>query len=327
MTGDRAVRLGHAGHVRHRRLPAQQLLDRARDERRGRSTSWRRCSGCSREEREEARERVGDGVEAGDEEQEADVEDLLAGEALAVDLGVEELGEDVVLRVGEPLVEDRVEVRVDLLAGVALDLQPLLGRPCRSTPGRRMPSFRRRKVSSSSHGRPMRPRNTDDGNGSANSLVKWHSPRSTNWSMKWLTRSVTSSSIASIRFGANIGSRILRYFTWSGGSTLNGMSGRTLPRSRKPSDENTLVVLERRLDRRSARHHEHAGHGLHDLGLDELLVAGLRARGFGEALRRQHHRRAVAAPVACLVELGDVDGLLHVCSLVGIGPGTISGTM
>ncbi len=110
-------------------------------------------------------------------------------------------------------------------------------------PGRRMPSFRRRKVSSSSHGSPMRPRKTDDGNCSANSLVKWHSPRSTNWSMKWLTRSVTSPSIASICFGAKIGSRILRYFRWRGGSTLSGMSGRTLPSSRKPSDENTPLFL------------------------------------------------------------------------------------
>ena len=50
------------------------------------------------EEGEEARQRVGHGVEAGDEEQEADVEDLLAGQLLAVDLGGVEPGEDVVLR-------------------------------------------------------------------------------------------------------------------------------------------------------------------------------------------------------------------------------------
>ena len=78
------------------------------------------------EEGEEARQRVGDGVEPGDEEQEADVEDLLPGELLAVDLGRVEAGEDVVLRRGEPLVEDGVEVGVELLAGVALDLLALL---------------------------------------------------------------------------------------------------------------------------------------------------------------------------------------------------------
>ena len=41
---------------------------------------------------EEAVERRGHGVEAGDEEQEADVEDVLARQAVAVDLGVEERG-------------------------------------------------------------------------------------------------------------------------------------------------------------------------------------------------------------------------------------------
>ena len=57
--------------------------------------------GVLREEREEARQRVGHGVEPGDEEQEADVEDLLARELLAVDLGGVEAGEDVVARVFE----------------------------------------------------------------------------------------------------------------------------------------------------------------------------------------------------------------------------------
>ncbi len=89
----------------------------------------------------------------------------------------------------------------------------------------------------------MSPRNTAEGNCSANSWVKWHSPFASNWSMKWLTRAVTSSSIASIWRGAKIGSRTLRYLRWRGGSTLSGMSGRTLPSSRKPSDENTSVFL------------------------------------------------------------------------------------
>ena len=43
------------------------------------------------------------------------------------------------------LVEDGVEVRVELLADVALDLLALLGLHRRSSPGRMMPSFRRRK--------------------------------------------------------------------------------------------------------------------------------------------------------------------------------------
>ncbi len=46
---------------------------------------------------EEAVERRRDGVEAGDQEQEADVEDVLAAQPVAVDLGVEELAQQIVL--------------------------------------------------------------------------------------------------------------------------------------------------------------------------------------------------------------------------------------
>ena len=59
-------------------------------------------------------------------------------------------------------------------------------------------------------------------------------------SMKWFTRAAMSASAASMRFGANNGSRILRYFEWLGGSTDSGMSGRTLPSEIPPkaADEN-----------------------------------------------------------------------------------------
>ena len=50
------------------------------------------------EERVRTGERVAHRVEAGDEEQEADVEDLVASELLAVDLGLHEAGDDVVGR-------------------------------------------------------------------------------------------------------------------------------------------------------------------------------------------------------------------------------------
>ena len=63
------------------------------------------------------------------------------------------------------------------------------------------------RVSSSSQGSPIRPRKTAEGNGTANSSVKWHAPRSMKPSIKRLTRAVTSSSIASIRRGANSGSQ------------------------------------------------------------------------------------------------------------------------
>ena len=51
---------------------------------------------------EEAVERRGDRVEPRDEEQEADVEDLFAGEPVAVDLDVQEVAEEVVALVGAP---------------------------------------------------------------------------------------------------------------------------------------------------------------------------------------------------------------------------------
>ena len=48
------------------------------------------------QEGEHAVERGRDRVEPGDEEEEADVEDVLAGEPVALDLGVEEVREQVV---------------------------------------------------------------------------------------------------------------------------------------------------------------------------------------------------------------------------------------
>jgi len=53
-----------------------------------------------------------------------------------------------------------------------------------------------------------------------------------------------SASIASIRFGANRGSRILRYFECFGGSTLRGISGRTFAERHHHLRREQLVVLE-----------------------------------------------------------------------------------
>ena len=70
---------------------------------------------------EEAVERRRDRVEPGDEEQEADVEDLLVGEPVAVDLGVQEVAEEVV-----PLARPArssmhlLEVGVDRVGGLLL---------------------------------------------------------------------------------------------------------------------------------------------------------------------------------------------------------------
>ena len=158
-----------------------------------------------------------------------------------------------------------------------------------------MPSFRRRKVSSSSHGSPISPRNTADGNFSANSCVKWHSPRASNWSMKWLTRAVTSSSIASIWRGREDRVEDLAVLEVAGRVDAQRDERAHVAELEEPLRREHLGVLERGLDRPAARHHVHAGHGLHDLGLDEVLVDRLRARGVAQALGRVHHRGAVTA--------------------------------
>ena len=87
---------GHPGDAHDRGLPAQQLLDGVGDER-GVLDELAPVLGVLGQEGEHAVERGGDRVEAGDQEEEADVEDVLAGEAVALDLGVEEVREQVVL--------------------------------------------------------------------------------------------------------------------------------------------------------------------------------------------------------------------------------------
>ncbi len=124
---------------------------------------------------------------------------------VAVDLGGGEVGEDVVGRVGLTLVELGVEVLVDAVGrwrssrrSGSSDRSPASGS---IFSGCRMPSRSPSSVSSSSHGSPISPRKTADGNSSANSSVKLHSPRSTNASMNRSARSVMSSSMASMRLG------------------------------------------------------------------------------------------------------------------------------
>ena len=69
--------------------------------------------GVLRQEGEHAIERGGDRVESRDQEEEADVEDVLAAEPVAFHFGVEEVREEVVAPLDLALVEDLVEVVVD----------------------------------------------------------------------------------------------------------------------------------------------------------------------------------------------------------------------
>ena len=72
-------------------------------------------------------------VEAGDEEQIADVDHVVAAEGLAFDLGVEDGGQEVVLALGHAGVHHFFESGVDLLAGGIDHLPALLHGPGRWT--------------------------------------------------------------------------------------------------------------------------------------------------------------------------------------------------
>jgi hypothetical protein len=112
---------GDAGDAHDRRLPPEQLLDHRRDRLRLLGELPPRL-GMLGQVAEEAVERRRDRVEAGDQEQEADVEHVLPGEAVAVDLDVQEVAEEVVSRLAlaRPLVEHPLEVGVDLIGRLPL---------------------------------------------------------------------------------------------------------------------------------------------------------------------------------------------------------------
>ena len=121
MTQDDGVLGGDTGCTsRHRRLPSQQLFDDCWNDGAVRDdlASMVRMLG---EEGIKAAQRVAHGVQSGHDEQEADVEDLLPTQALAVDLGVQEARQHVGLRICAPRVQDLVEVVVDPGSGTSLD--------------------------------------------------------------------------------------------------------------------------------------------------------------------------------------------------------------
>ena len=75
--------------------------------------------GMAGEPVDHARQRGGHGVEAGEHEQEGDVDDVFAGERLAVDLGGDEPADQVVARLAArfPAIELGVEVLDHLRVG------------------------------------------------------------------------------------------------------------------------------------------------------------------------------------------------------------------
>ena len=70
----------------------------------------------------EAREAVGDGVEPGHDHELADAEQLLLGQGLALDLGVDEVREEVVAGVASPLGDEPAEPLVRPFLGIEQEL-------------------------------------------------------------------------------------------------------------------------------------------------------------------------------------------------------------
>ena len=101
-----------AGHGGDGALPPQQLLDGGSDDRLV-PGHLAPVLGLLRQVAEDAVEGVGHGVEPGDDEEEADVEDLLVGERHPVDLGPHDPGQQVLGGGPAPLDQGLLEVGVD----------------------------------------------------------------------------------------------------------------------------------------------------------------------------------------------------------------------
>ena len=109
------VLVDHPGHPGHRCLPPQQLLDRGRDDR-GVLHDQPALLRVLGQIGEEALQRVGHRVEPGQEEQEADAEDLVVGQPVAAHLGTGEHAQQILLRVLAPVGQGLGEEALDLAA-------------------------------------------------------------------------------------------------------------------------------------------------------------------------------------------------------------------
>ena len=98
------VVLGLTRHGHDRRFPPQQFLNNEWNARRvARDGAAKLC--VLGEVAEKAVKRGGYGVQPGDEEQKADVEDLVTGKAVPVDLGFKKPAQQVIARLGLAVLE------------------------------------------------------------------------------------------------------------------------------------------------------------------------------------------------------------------------------
>ena len=103
-----------AAEVVHRRGPAQDLLDRPVELASRSLTQHLVLLGVLHQRPHAPRGGVAGGLVAGDREQQHEHVELDLGEPVAVDLGVDELGHDVVARIGLALLGELVDVHVEL---------------------------------------------------------------------------------------------------------------------------------------------------------------------------------------------------------------------
>ncbi len=141
----------------------------------GSSTIGLAAIGMAGEVRDHAVERRSHGVEAAEQQEVAGAEQLGMRERPAVDVGVDEGGDQPAVGPDAPLRDRGFEVRGDLLTGALADL--LVGSPRRWAAGRMVLSRHCRNIGRSVCGRPINVMKNVDGNGVANSSWKSHSPR------------------------------------------------------------------------------------------------------------------------------------------------------
>ena len=150
----------------------------------------------------------------------------------------------------------------------------------------------RSKCAARPSGSPIRPRNTDDGNSSANSSVKLHSPRSMNASMNSLTRRGDVGLLLVHALGREQRVEQLAVLRVLGRIDVEGDQRTHVAERHVDARREQLVVAQHEVVELAAEHHDDAVHGRrHPALLDHVAVHRLR---FGQVQQRVHLHLRVA---------------------------------
>ena len=171
---------------------------------------------------DDARQRRGDGVESGQHEEERDVDDVLARERLAVDLGGDEPADEVVTRFAARLapVEFGVEVLDHL--GVGGDAVVVVGRADDPVlePDEEVEVVERQAEQGEEHHRRQR---------LAERVVQLDATLVDEAVDEIVGESAHRGASCATTLGAKSGSSSLRYLVWSSPSSISGIRGRPTP--------------------------------------------------------------------------------------------------